>query len=232
MCIYSSYTQSLYVMTTYANHILNISTCECVCECLFDSEPLKNVVLHPVKNEPNLRTGTRLWWPSWRRTTGRSIRWTFWDATRAVTSVTGLDHPPAAPTSHVIVTMDGLLSFAVDGRSRSSTSALAAVMMPPLPPPALLAPPTLSFFQFPATPLGSRVLSERLLFTQPHRCQPIGGLWSRCHVTVGSQSQTPTTAHFLQGKYIHRPWMFLFLISSARKKKEEESKAATFAAVP
>lgn len=96
---------------------------------------------------------------------------------------------------------------------------------------ALLVPPTLSFSQFPATPLGSWVLSEKLFFTQPHRCQPIGGLWSRCHVMVCSQSQTPTTAHFLEGKYIHRAWMFLFLISSAGKKKEE-SKAATFATVP
>lgn len=137
---------------------------------------------------------------------------------------------PLLLSSHVIISVDGFLPFAVNGRSRSSTSVLAAVMMPSLkkkkkkekrPHAALLVPPTLSFSQFPATPLGSWVLSEKLFFTQPHRCQPIGGLWSRCHVMVCSQSQTPTTAHFLEGKYIHRAWMFLFLISSAGKKKRK-----------
>lgn len=48
----------------------------------------------------------------------------------------------------------------------------------------------------------------------------------RHHVRVCSQSQTPTTAHFLEGKYIQRAWMFLFLISLVEKKR---SKATAFA---
>lgn len=66
-----------------------------------------------------------------------------------------------------------LLPFAGAGRSRPSTSALTVMVMPSRPPTALLVPPTLSFSQFPATPLGSWVLSEKLSFTEPHRCQPI-----------------------------------------------------------
>lgn len=67
----------------------------------------------------------------------------------------------------------GFLPFAVAGRS-PSTSTLTALVMPSLEPPtALLVPPTLSFSQFSATPLGSWVLSEKLFFTEPHRCQPM-----------------------------------------------------------
>ena len=77
---------------------------------------------------------------------------------------------PLQPCDHLC----GFLPFAVAGRSRPCTSALPAMVMPSLQPPtALLVPPTLSFSQFPATPLGSWVLSEKLFFTEPHRCQPM-----------------------------------------------------------
>lgn len=46
-----------------------------------------------------------------------------------------------------------------------------------------------------------------------------GSLGSGLHVMLWSQCQTPTTAHFLEGKYIQRAWMFLFLISLVEKEE-------------
>lgn len=76
--------------------------------------------------------------------------------------------------SALLLTYDhlcGFLPFAVFGRSSSK---LTTFVMPSLTLLTdLLVPPTLSFSQFAATPLCSWVLSEKLFFTEPHRCQPM-----------------------------------------------------------
>lgn len=59
------------------------------------------------------------------------------------------------------------------------------------PPTALLVPQTLSFSQFPATPLGPWVLSERLFFTEPHRCQPMVAWEADCTWCCGANVRHP-----------------------------------------
>lgn len=57
----------------------------------------------------------------------------------------------------------------------------------------------------------------------PHRCQPMAAWEADAHVMVCSQWLTPTTAHFLEGKYIQRAWTVLFLISLVENKRQSNT---------
>ena len=115
----------------------------------------------------------------------------------------------------------GSLPFAVAGRSRPSTSALTAMVMPSLENPHC-SPGSTDIVLLPVSSNSSGLLGPvRKAFL--HRAPQVpanGSLGSRCHVMVRSQCHTPTTAHFLEGKYIQRAWMFLFLISLAEKEEQ------------
>ncbi len=161
-------------------------------------------------------------------TTNLSVSWAYMIINTCSLSVIAANHRPLRSLiqfplhlfSHVIH-LCGFLPFAVAGRSRPSTSALTATVMPSLKPPHC-SPGSTDIVLLPVSSNSSGLLGPvRKAFL--HRAPQVpanGSLGRRCHVMVCSQCQAHTTAHFLEGKYIQRAWMFLFLISLAEKEEQ------------
>lgn len=85
----------------------------------------------------------------------------------------------SCPHNHVIISPHfcPLLCWEVASQQPHSQSWWCCLSNPPG---TLLVPPTLSFSQFPAAPLGSWVLSEKLFLTEPPQVPANGSLGSRC----------------------------------------------------
>lgn len=124
---------------------------------------------------------------------------------------------PLKPWDHFCV----FLPFAVAGRSRPSTSALTAIVMPSLEPPHC-SPGSTDIVLLPVSSNSSGLLGpvRKALLHRAPQVPANGSLGRGQHVMVFSQCQPPTTAYFLEGKYIQRAWMFLFLISLAEKEEQ------------
>lgn len=167
----------------------------------------------------------RSFWKQWdRTTTNLSVNWSHMIMTRALMCHCCKSFSSSVPhsfSSAPLQPCDPLLPFAVSKRSRPSTSALTAMVMPSLKLPHC-SPGSTDIVLLPVYSNSFGLLGPvRKAFL--HRAPQVpanGSLGRRCHVMVCSQCQTPTTAHFLEGKYIQRAWMFLFLISLAEKEEQ------------
>lgn len=83
--------------------------------------------------------------------------------------------------------------------------------------PPLLVPPTLSFSQFPAAPLGSWVLSEKLFLTEPPQVPANGSLGSRCPCD-GAQPMADTHNCTLPGGKVHSESMDVSIFNLCGRK--------------
>lgn len=126
---------------------------------------------------------------------------------------------PLQPCDHLC----GFLPFAVAGRSHPSISALTVMVMPFLESPHC-SPGSTDIVLLPVSSNSSGLLGpvRKAFLHKAPQVPANGSLRRRCHVMVCSQCPTPTTAHFLEGKYIQRAWMFLFLNLSGRKREAKQ----------
>lgn len=150
--------------------------------------------------------------------------------------------PPVPPllSSHVIISVDGFLPFAVNGRSRSSTSVLAAVMMPSLKKikekrkkTPCCSPGSTDIVLLPVSSNSSGLLGpvrKAFLHTAPQVPANRGPV--KQMPRDGLQPISDTLNCSLPGGKVHSQSMDVSIFNLFCWEKKEESKAATFATVP